>query len=82
MRQKYIITILFIFCIFPFFGCKLLLGSGIRTEEALEIVVKGENFTLVWDPGSPEIPNNPNRVVGYNVFYRIHKSSKWIFLMR
>ena len=79
MRQKYIIIIFFIFGIIPFFGCKLVLAA--RTDEALEIIVKGSSFTLAWDSGGPEIPNNPNRAVDYKVYYRAHGSYYWRFLM-
>ena len=79
MRGKYIIKVLLIFCMIPFFGCKLVIGTG--TDESLEIVVKGESFTLAWDPGGPEIPNDPNYVVQYNVYYRNHGSYYWRFLM-
>ena len=79
MRGKYIITVLLIFCVIPFFGCKLLIGDS--TNESLEIVVKGDSFTLAWDPGGPEIPNDPNRAVQYKVYYRVHGSYYWRFLM-
>ena len=52
-----------------------------RTDEALEIVVKGSSFTLAWDSGGPEIPNDPNRAVKYKVYYRVHGSYYWRLLM-
>ena len=54
---------------------------GSRADEALEIVVKGSSFTLAWDPGGPDIPNNPNSAVQYKVFYRNHGSYYWRLLM-
>lgn len=79
MRVKYLIIVLLIFSTAAFLGCKLVIGTG--TDESLEIVVKGESFTLAWDPGGSKIPNDPNSVVHYTVHYRNHGSVYWHFLM-
>lgn len=79
MRGKYLILVLIIVSIAAFPGCKLVIGTG--TDQSLEIVVKGESFTLAWDPGGPEIPNDPNAVIQYNVYYRAHGSYYWRLLM-
>ncbi len=54
----------------------------VGTGSALEIVVKGDHFTLAWDQGKPEIPNDPGRIVAYNVYYRNHGSYNWYFLKK
>ena len=77
MRGKYLILVLLVFSLTAFSSCKMVMG----TDESLEIVVKGSSFTLAWDPGGPEIPNDPNFVVRYNVYYRVHGSYYWRFLM-
>lgn len=80
MRKKYFTIFLSILIFSVFSGCKL--GLIAKTSESLEIVVKGESFTLAWDPGGPEIPNDPNFVVRYNIYYRNHGSYYWRFLMK
>lgn len=63
--------------LFVFSGCNL----AIDTNRPIEIVVKGDHFTLAWDAGGSEIPNDPGRVVQYKVYYRVHGSYNWQFLM-
>lgn len=78
MRGKYLILVLLVFSLTAFSSCKMVMG----TDESLEIVIKGSSFTLAWDPGGPEIPNDPNRAVRYNVYYRVHGSSSWYLLIK
>lgn len=77
MRRKYIIFVLLTLVLSSFFGCRL----AMSTDEPLEIVVKGNSFVLAWDPGRPDIPNDPNGAVRYKVYYRAHGSTDWRFLM-
>jgi len=78
MRGRLLKIVLIIFSIIIFTSCKMVIGTSI--DESLEIVVKGNSFSFAWDPGVPEIPNDPNFVVRYNVYYRVHGSYFWRFL--
>lgn len=46
-------------------------------SDSLEIVVKGESFTLSWDDDSNRISNNENKSVKYKLYYKTHGSSSW-----
>ena len=76
MGIKRLFPVILFSVLFLVTGCRLVIG----TSDALEIVVKGNQFTLAWDPGGPVIPNNPGRVAAYNVYYRDHGSYYWRYL--
>ncbi len=79
MKKKYLTIFLLISIIALHSGCKL--NWNAKTNESMEIIVKGSSFTLAWDSGGPDIPNNPNSAVQYKVYYRNHGSYYWRLLM-
>lgn len=81
MIKKIFGIILILLCAVSFYGCKMIAGSDtISKDNSLEIIVKGKSFTLAWDSGGPEIPNDPNKTVQYNIYYRAHGLLYWNFL--
>ncbi|NOY09120.1 MAG: fibronectin type III domain-containing protein [Spirochaetes bacterium] len=73
MVSKYLRLLILLSAVAFFSGCKLPISTG----GPMEIVVKGEQFTLAWDAGGPEIPDDPGRAVEYDVYYRAHGSVIW-----
>lgn len=47
------------------------------TYDPMEIILKGESFSLSWNDESRRIPNNPRQAVSYRVYYRIHGTIYW-----
>jgi len=59
-----------------FISCDMVMA----TSEYLEIVVKGDSFTISWDDDSMKISSKLIRAEKYKIYYRIHGTSEWNFL--
>lgn len=60
-------------CVEP--GMEIVSSSIPAVESNLTpFTVEGESFTLAWNPAEPE------DVLGYNVYYRVHQAETWEFL--
>lgn len=68
--------------IFGFFISLLLCSCSFfqPTNAPLELIVKGDHFSLAWDDTSWSISNNTGRAAAYRVYYRNHGDSSWKIL--
>ena len=53
-----------------------------QPAKPLQVFVKGESFSLLWDDDANLIPNNPGKAVSYNIFYRVHGDLDWQLLSK
>jgi hypothetical protein len=60
-------------CVEP--GMEIASSSNPGVESSLTpFMVDGDSFTLAWNPAEPE------DLLGYNVYYRVHETDTWLFL--
>ncbi|MBN2656338.1 MAG: fibronectin type III domain-containing protein [Spirochaetales bacterium] len=53
---------------------------NLMKSEYLEVVIRGESFSISWDDDTLSIGNKDIRTDKYRVYYRSHGTSTWNFL--